>query len=253
VEAGELGGHLYESGEYGRALPWLVQAADQAFALCGWRRAGVLYDQVADAGRRSQAAPEVLIHALQRSIAAYTNLTAYDRARERCGELRQAASQAQRPAAEAEAWKHLGEIEDAQRRFPEALDAYAKALACLEGQPFAALRGRIMKGWGCVDFECGRYSQAERQWQGSLELLQDQQAAGVLNNLAVLKTVHGELEEAWGLYERGLGMEGAGEPDKVLALWNMGMLRADQERWDEALVLYGQSLERCRAIHYFFH
>jgi tetratricopeptide (TPR) repeat protein/tRNA A-37 threonylcarbamoyl transferase component Bud32 len=256
VEEEALGGHLYEAGEYGRALPWLRRAADQAFALSGWRGAAVLYDQAADAGRRSQAGPETLIHALRHGALAYLRLTAYDRALERGGELRQVAGQARRPADEAEAWKLLGEVYEAQRRFDEVLAAYEKALACLEGGEFPVLRGRILKGWGCVDFECGRYTQAQSRWQESLELLEGaeaQQAAGVLNNLAVLKTVRGLQEEAWALYERVLTLPGAGEPDKVLALWNMGMLRADQERWDEALDLYDQSLERCKAIHYFFH
>lgn len=252
----ELGVHLYEGGEHGEALPYLLRAGDEALALFSWRRAAALFDQAAAAGRHSRAAPEALIHALRYSSLAYAQLTAHDQALERSEQLRDLAARAGRPADEAEAWKLIGEVNDSRRRFEEAQSAYERALGCLNGTAAPALKGRILKGWGCVDFECGRYAEAEGRWQESLALLQDsapQEEAGVLNNLAVLEIVRGHQEEAWSLYQRVLALSDERGPDRVLALWNMGMLRADQERWDEALEFYTQSLELCRKIHYFFH
>ncbi|MBI2503586.1 MAG: protein kinase [Candidatus Latescibacteria bacterium] len=256
VDDEEVGIHLYEVGEYERAFPCLLRAGDQVFALCGWRQAATLFDQAATAGRHFRAETGTLIHALQRSSTAYINLTAYDQALERCEELREAARQAQRPADEAKGWKITGQVRDAQRRFDEALAAYEQALNCLNNGAFPALRGLVLKNWGCVDFECGRHAQAATRWQESLQLLQDsapEEVAGVLNNLAVLETVRGHQEEAWALYERVLALDGTGGRDGMLALWNMGMLRADQERWDEALELYRQSLEKCKQIRCLFH
>ena len=51
-------------------------------------------------------------------------------------------------------------------------------------------------------------------------------------------TVHGDFDRAWGLYEEALALDGDEPgPHTVLTYQNMGMLRADQERWDEALEL----------------
>jgi tetratricopeptide (TPR) repeat protein len=79
--------------------------------------------------------------------------------------------------------------------------------------------------------------------------------AEVLNNLAVLATMRVRLDEAWTLYEQVLALdEQAGpSPQTVLTCYNMGMLRADQERWDEALELYGRSLELCRTTRHLTH
>jgi tetratricopeptide (TPR) repeat protein len=116
----------------------------------------------------------------------------------------------------------------------------------------------VLINWGCIDFECGNYAEAGSRWQEALGILENgplQGTADPLNNLAVLATVRGQLEEAWTLYERVLSLDEAGPPtpEKMLTYWNMGMLRADQERWDDALELYAQSLALCKETRYLFH
>lgn len=84
-----------------------------------------------------------------------------------------------------------------------------------------------------VDFECGRYDEAERRWQEARDLLEEidpRQAAHALNNLEVLATMRGELDQAWTLYERVLQLVETETPSNqaLKAYWNMGMVRADQ-------------------------
>jgi len=76
-----------------------------------------------------------------------------------------------------------------------------------------------------------------------------------LSNLAVLATVRGDLDEALELYERALALDAGEGPsiDRMLTLYSMGMLRVDQERWDDALDLYAQSMELCKATRALVH
>lgn len=90
-------------------------------------------------------------------------------------------------------------------------------------------------------YEKGDYEGAEERWQQALDTLRQadsDKAANAINNLAVLATIHGDFDRAWGLYEEALALDGDEPgPHTVLTYQNMGMLRADQERWDEALEL----------------
>lgn len=254
----ELAYQLYNAEEFERSLPYLIRAADAAFSLFGWRRAAMLYDRAAEACRRIGKTSDEQIHALRFGAMAYVYLTAYDRVLERSAELREVARAAGRPVDEAEGWKIDGKVDEQKRRFPEAVKNYEKALVCLKGVEAPSTLSRIMINWGCADFECGRYPEAESRWTEALGLAQQSDLAEkgqALNNLAIISCIRGDLDKAWDLYERSLALhdEAGPTPQTVLTYYNMGMLRADQERWDEALEQYDRSLEACRVSHYMFH
>jgi len=258
VEPGALGRHLYKGEEFGRALPYLEQAADQVYRLFDWRPAAVLFEQVEDACRRGGGAVESLNHALHYSGMANIYLTAYDKGLEKLTQMRDLAHSEKRPEDQAEAWKQIGRIHGQLRNFTKAVSAFDKALASLEGREAPLARGKVLIHWGIADFECGRYREAESRWREVLALVGDGaplQRAEALNNLAVLATMRGDLEEAWELYEQVLALDEHGEPNPQTAItyYSMGMLRADQERWDEALALYNRSLEACRASRNLVH
>ncbi|MFA6108082.1 MAG: protein kinase, partial [Candidatus Latescibacterota bacterium] len=170
VGAEELSNHLYRAEEFARAVPHLIRSGDEAFALFGWRRAVTLFDQAAEASRRSHAATALLLHALRRSGMAYIYLTAHDKALDRLAQMRELAHQEGRPEDEAEAWKLIGKVHEQLRRFPDAVAACEKALSCLEGRDAPLIRERILISWGCIDFECGRYAAAESRWREVLVL-----------------------------------------------------------------------------------
>jgi len=168
------------------------------------------------------------------------------------------AHEAKRHEDEAEARNQVGKVNYQSRRFKDAITAYEHALSCLGDRDAQLIRGRVLRSWGCVAFESGAYAEAEARWQEALTLLEATvplEAADVLNNLAVLATVRGKIDEAWALYERVLALDSVGPltPQKVLTYYNMGMLRTDEGRWDEALELYDRSLEMCRKTRYLFH
>jgi tetratricopeptide (TPR) repeat protein len=151
----------------------------------------------------------------------------------------------------------ISKVHELRREFPRAIAALQEALACLEGDQAPLIRAQVLANWGCVDFECGRYSQAEAHWREALQLAGDRLArvrAEVWHNLAVLATVRGELDQAWTLYSQALRLnQQEATPKTALNYCAMGMLRADQERWDEALELFARSLEACRASRYRFY
>ena len=251
----ELGNHLYRGGEYERALPCLTRAGEEAYRMFSWRQAVSLLEAAIDSARRSEAAPEEVERALILLGRSWENLTALDRALERFEELGENARQAGRPAAQGDAWIHVGRVRERLGQPEEAERAYEQAVGCLKEGEDGGVRGRALLNWGTLDFEMGRYERAEERWQEAHALLQEavpEEGPDVLNNLAVLATVRGDLDGAWALYEQV--MEGCDpeEPSMLSALTqrNMGMLRADQERWDDALELYGRSLDTCRRIRF---
>ena len=163
---------------------------------------------------------EALLHALRRSAIANVYLTAYDKARERCNQMRELAHREGRPLDEAEALKVTGKVDEHQRRFPHAVEMYEKAMICLEGQDAPVARAKILINWGVADFECGRYGDAESRWKEVVALTSDedrQERAEALNNLAVVATMQGDLDQAWNLYEEVLQLDKQqnGDEDKV--------------------------------------
>ena len=258
VDAQVLGRHLYEAEEFGRALPYLERAAEEVFKLFDWRRSAALCAMAEEAVQRSGGPVEILVRVLRRGGLAHERLTCFDRALEKFAAMRRVTSEQGRWTDEAEAWILLGRSYGKMQRFSEADDAYAQALACLDGHDDAFTRGRALLNWGTVDFECGRYDAAEGRWQEAWKLLgqdPDEDAQRVLSNLALLATIRGRYDEAWELHEQVLASEVEDAPSvqTIIAYWHMGMLRTDQERWDEALELYARSLDICRQIRCLIH
>jgi len=258
VDPRVLGRHLYEGEEFGRALPHLERAAVETFKLFDWRQTATLCAQVEEICRRGEGSVEVLIKGLKRGGQAYENLTAFDMALEKFSTMRQVAGEHGRRVDEADAWNIQGRVYERMQRYSEAVDAYAQGLACLEEQADASIQSEILLNWGVLDFECGRYEEAENRWRAARALCENTgsgELGGALGNLALLATVRGRYDEAWDLYEQVLALETEETPSvyTVLAYYNMGMLRTDQERWDEALELYGRSLEVCRQIRCQIH
>lgn len=251
IGAEELGNHLFRGEEFARALPYLRRSGDEAFRLFNWRRAAVLFDQVVEACREGGGAVEEWLHALRYSSNSFRLLTVYDSALERLSQMRATARTAGRPEEEAEAWKMISKVHELQSDYPQAVQALEKAMTCLEGREAPLYRAKILINWGCVDFYCGRYGQAEVRWQEALRYVEgrfSRQTYEALHNLAMLATVRGELDQAWNLYERVLALYEQGVPASlaVITYMNMGMVRTDQEKWDEALELYERALEVCR-------
>lgn len=258
IPQADLAEQLYLGGEYERAIPHLVEAGAEAFRLFGWRRAATLYDQAADACRRIDQVSDERFRALRFGAMAYVYLTAYEQTLERSAEMRQVARTAGRPADEAEAWKIVGKVDEQRRRFDAAVEDYERAFECLQDVEAPSVRSRILINWGCADFECGRYDEAQRRWSEALGMSQTDdlsEKGQCINNLAIIHCLRGNFELAWEMYEYSLALhaEAGPTPQTVLTYYNMGMLRADQERWDEALELYDRSLDVCRESHYLYH
>ena len=257
--ADELGTHFYHAQEFTRALGYLAQAGDEAFRLFSWRRASALFDQVVRCCQETAAdTTDVAINALRRGAQANVYLAAHERARELCAEMRQLAGREKRPLDEAEALKLIGKVNEHERKFPQAVEVYEEAMACLQDEDAPQARAKILINWGVADFECGRYDEANSRWQEVIDIAGEEsllERAEALNNLAVIATMRGDLDRAWSLNEQVLALDEQLEPSPqtCLTYYNMGMLRADQGRWDEALELYDHSLELCREARYAFH
>ena len=75
-------------------------------------------------------------------------------------------------------------------------------------------RGLAQLNLGSLAYEQSHYEGAETHWREALETLRQAsstEAANAVNNLAVLATIRGDFDQAWGLYEEVLGLDG-GQP-----------------------------------------
>ncbi|MDA0336608.1 MAG: AAA family ATPase [bacterium] len=253
IDDAELGHHLFRSERFAEALPRLEHAAANARRLFSWREAALLFDQAAEACLQSNGEVSRLLRALRAAGRCYANLTAYDVATQRMTRMQAVAVTAQRPTEEADAVVQMGRIDLSCGRYSDATMAFAHAIDLVGQQqdPGArAVYGQAVLNWGVADFQSGRYAEAADHWEQARQTLLDDPAelASCLNNLAVLATVRGELEEASRLYEQVLKLDLERQDLEQMALTclNMAMIQADQERWDEALDLSARSLELCR-------
>lgn len=253
TDVADLARHLFHGEEWGRAIPVLQRAGNQAYSVFAWRAAATLYEQLVVAADHQSTTSDAVFHALRCGGRCLAHLGAVEGAGECFRTMRQRAAETGRAVDEAEALYHLGWLARRQRRFEPAVESYEAAnLLALEHRDadLDKTRARVLTSWGAVDFERGAYDTAEARWRQALELVQAEggsEAANALNNLAVLATVRGDLDGAWSEYERVLSLD-AGDPSAqtVMTLHNMGMVRSHQGRWSEAMELYDRSLALCR-------
>ncbi|MBT3346044.1 MAG: AAA family ATPase [Gemmatimonadetes bacterium] len=261
IDHAAMGYHLKSAELFSDSIPHLRAAAREAGQLYDWRASATLCDQLAEACRNSESHDRELVFALREAGQAYAGLAAQDSARARFEEMRSLAIAIRYSQAEADAWQLLGRLEAQAGNFSAAVSSCERALAAMDEDDTSSgrrIRSQALTTWGTADFEWGQYEPAERRWQEALEALGDAELdlrANVLNNLAVLATMRGDFDHAWELYVQVLKIDKQNAPSgqTVLTYCNMGMVRADQERWDEAIVLYDQSLELCRTTRNVVH
>lgn len=254
VNQADLGNHLFEAEEYDRAIPVLGTAADKAYAFYAWRQAATLYDRQAEACRQTEGTEAQLLQTLKLSGQAHFYLVDTDKAQERYEELLERSRAAGEPEGEADAQLLLSDIETRAGRFETAQAACQRALECLSAGSEGPIHAQIYLTWGGIDFELGKLDQAQEHFDEALRVLQahdPERLPAALNNLAVLATVRGDLQGAMDLYERLLAQLDENNPPPQIALTycNMGMLRIDQERWDEAIELFDRSMEWTKKAH----
>ena len=258
VDDGLLGHHLFRAERFEDALPHLEHAADDAWQLFSWREAAVLFDQAAESCRQTDGDVARLLRALRMAGRCYTHLAAYDEASGRMTQMQAVAVTAQRPTDEADAVTLMGWLDLRRGDYDEAVTVLRHAVDLAgrsTGDEARRVRGRALLNWGTAAFESGHYAEAGERWQEAQPLLESdpEGVSSCLNNLAVLATVRGDLDEAWEIYEQVLALDSQRQATDQLgsSQYNMAMIRCDQERWDEALELATESLELCRQTRLF--
>ncbi len=263
----DVGHHLFIAERFADALPHLVKAADEAAKLFSWDEAASISDDVF-AAARAESDVESQITALLKAGRAYGHLAHYEAATERFQQCRQMAADHTQVLMEAQATYETGDLELQQGHLDSAAESFADVtvrLKSLDLQTSRALFAKALIAWGSVDFEAGRHEQAESRWLEAQAMLTGDGAdpasadvvetSNVVNNLAVLATVRGQFDRAWALYQEALELDSRQDVSgqTVLTLYNMGMLRSDQERWDESLDLYDRALLLCRQTRLSLH
>src|SRR5579884_464228 len=136
---------------------------------------------------------------------------------------------------------HLGRIHFRQSKYAEAASEFEAARAIALQHDLVELRARVENGLGAVHYARGEYTRAKACYGVALELTSDlEQRARVLLNLGTIANIEGDYESARTYYNRSRATAQQAESPLVqaMALHNLGMLNADEARWDDAEDVY---------------
>lgn len=246
-----LGRHLFFAGHWDEALVFLRRSGEQALAAFSWRLAVDFFAKAEIACQHSGVDAAVLVAVLHSSSEAWKNLGAWEEADIQYEHQHAVALEAGLEEVVVQALASRGRIREIEGKVEEAARMYQQALERAAALGDATLQARVLLNIGGLEFELGQYDSAAERWALALDLLPEEAVshrADALNNLAILATVRGATKEAWEFYERAVAGVGGGKIKDIQTYQNMGMLRADEERWDEALALYERALKCCELM-----
>ncbi|MBM3242997.1 tetratricopeptide repeat protein [Candidatus Poribacteria bacterium] len=149
----------------------------------------------------------------------------------------------------AEIIKYLGHIKSKLREYSSATKLYLDSLAIYTTLQNKHEIGNIYLCQGYNDFEQGNYGQAEDYYQLALKLAtaeeDNQLIADCNNNLGIMATVKGVLDDAITYYQKAIsGYESIGDiPGRATTYHNQAMLKVDMENWKDAGESYQRALE----------
>ena len=140
--------------------------------------------------------------------------------------------------------RSIGLVYKASRRWDDALDYLQRSeLMYRELDDDAGLASVILNR-GSVNAERSRYPEAEAAYNEALELARSsgnaRTAVSALNNLAIVQTIQGKLDDAISQYQECVVLyEGLDESAGVARSYaNMGMTYADKREWATAMSCY---------------
>ncbi len=154
------------------------------------------------------------------------------------------------PLVVADAHFHLGRVAWKQSHLDEAMGAYGAARALAIQIENNELRARVENGIGVIHHTRGELEQARAAYAVSLDLSGDAIQRGRVHlNLGAIANIQGDLDGARRSYQqsRQIFRQNAYRRGEALALHNLGMLYADEERWDAADEAYLDCLELLEA------
>ncbi len=258
--------HFWRAGERGRALPYLIAAAESATAVYGHAQAAVLYGRAAEAAaERGEAAGAARLRMAQaealsaggsfvRALRVYHDLL-------RLTEVEEAGLGflALVCARKGRLHSRLGEHEAALESHGEGLARLAGAAGAADdaGEPEAqtsleidllqgkALALRDLAQWEAA-FAAAREALARA---GALRL--ERQRAQLLNTLGTIFSARGDWRRAGRLLRRALRVgERAGDEALCLTLRNnLGNVLWKTGDYEQALALHSRNLEHCERTH----
>ncbi len=245
--------HLFFAEQWEEALAMLQHCGECALSTFSWHLAVDLFAKAEMACQRSGTKDEELLAVLRCAGQAWLHLGAWEEADQCYARQLVVATAMEREAVVIEVLLARGHIQEQEQQMEAAEQIYRQALERVEALQEPVAHACVLLKMGGLEFELGHYDSAAQRWRQALELLPAEavsQRADALNNLAVLATMGGFLDEAWALYEEVIGSDenGNGQVKTILTYQNMGMLRADEERWDEALALYERALQCCEQM-----
>lgn len=155
------------------------------------------------------------------------------------------------PLVVADAHFHIGRVAWRQSRLDDAMEEYAAARALAIQHGDTELRARVENGMGVIHYTRGELEQARAAYTVALDLSHDDTQRGRVHlNLGAIANIQGDLEAARRAYQQSRTMFKQSEYPRgeVLALHNLGMLYADEERWDAADEAYRDCLELLEGV-----
>lgn len=148
----------------------------------------------------------------------------------------------------AKLYNSLGLYHQKRGSFSKARKSYQKARSFLKHQPFGVIHAKNMLNLGVIFWYEGRMQQAKEQFSSVTKLDQEYtnslHVAKALNNLGLLASRDGEMNEALRLYKKAYPIfEKFGDHQSGAVLTNISNILVKQGLYDEAIKNYETSLQ----------
>ncbi|MFN0182034.1 MAG: HD domain-containing phosphohydrolase [Gemmatimonadales bacterium] len=157
------------------------------------------------------------------------------------------------PAIHAEALRRLGIVHHLRQQETEARVACRSSHRVALEAGYRRLAAEALNTLGVFDLQAGEFEAADAAFQGALSLGGEEAhglKARIEQNMGILANIRGELGAAAGHYRRSLDAYRASKDRNgcALAFHNLGMISADQNRWDDAERYFRRSASLAKAI-----
>ncbi len=153
----------------------------------------------------------------------------------------------------AEALRRLGVLHHRSNRAARAVELCGASHALAVAAGAERLAAEALNALAGFALDMGHLEQAEATYHRALAVanLGDDLRGRIEQNLGVLANIRGQLDEALLHYQRSLAASerAADARGCAFAYHNLGMVSADQQRWDDADRYLRESLQRARAIN----
>ena len=251
-----LAHHFYRAADLTRALPYLMEAGQRAYAVDAFWEAHGLYGQALEALEQTGGAEKRLQRLEVLLVLADIDelLGELDHSQQLCEEVLSMTSPEADRAIIGQAWTMLGWLHYRRGEWDQAEKLYRDALDIFTDLADAERCAKLHMRLGNIAFERSQLDETASYFNSARDTVLQSgnqvMLGGIYGNLGVLSSVLGRYEEAVAYYTEALQAYNRGNHSYGAAQinHNLGMTFAARQTWEEALTCYAEGEKLAREM-----